>query len=183
MLRRNRADTLLEIGLTATSRIKFLHARSWHSASGASRADLICWTHFCSFHFSAASATLRSVWITFFLLHEIPQCTHFCSFLMAGSQRNSGGCFFQCGPSFPRSFSAPRHHLTPPGADSSLRAQRARSHSSMRWTHFYSPRLIDEGPALHAFDFTRRLTGLRDIGIQEARQKGGFVFRPVRPTS
>ena len=181
MLRRNRADTFLETGLTASSRIKFLHARSWHSASGASRADLICWTHFCSFHFSATSATLRSVWITFFLLHAVLQWTHFCSFLMAGSQWNSGGYFFSMRTQF-SPFPSRLRDTTWCGFFATG-AARARSHSSLRWTHFYSPRVIDEGPALHAFDFTRRLTGLRDIGIREAPQKGGFVFRPVRPTS
>ena len=56
-------------------------------------------------------------------------------------------CFFQCGPGFPRSFSL---RDTAWCRFSAMGAARARSHSSLRWTHFYSPRLIDEGPALHS---------------------------------
>ena len=98
----------------------------------------------------------------------------------AGSPRNSGGYSFLL---------ADPVLLIPFRVDIdgcqffSMGAPPTRSHSFLRWTHFYSIRSIVEEPALHAFDFTRRLTGLPDIEIQEAPQKGGFVFRPVRPTS
>jgi hypothetical protein len=180
MLRRNRPVTFSEIRPSGISWTKFLPARSCHSASAARCADLICWTHFCSSHISKTLTKPHCSWITFFLLYEVLQWTHFSSFLLPGSQRVPGAALFlHADPVFLIPFRA-----TPTGADSSLmRAPPARSHRFLRWTHFYSFRLIDEELSLHAVDFTRRFTGLRDIGIQEAPQKGGFVFRLVPPTS
>ena len=181
MLRRNRADTFLETGLTATSRIKFLHARSWHSASGGSRADLSCWTHFCSSHISTTSTKLSYAWITFFSAAWCFSVDPLLRVPLVGQSAGPGGCSFSSrGPSFPRPFSL---RDTVGCRFFTMGAARARFHRSLRWTHFYSFGLIDEGAFAGRFRFTRWVTGLRDIGIQEARQRGGFVFRAVRPTS
>jgi hypothetical protein len=181
MLRRNRADTFLEIRLTASSRIKFLHARSCHSASGASRTDFICWTHFCSSRISTTSTKLSCAWITFFSAARYFSVDPLLLVPLVGQSAGPGGCSFSPrGPSFPRSFSL---RDTAGCRFFAMGAARARFHRSLRWTHFYSFRLLDEGPFAGRFRFTRWVTGLRDIGIQEARQRGGFVFRAVRPTS
>jgi hypothetical protein len=177
---RNIAGAFLEIRFLAIYRTRFLRARSSNSASGARRADLICWTHFCSSHIiSTPPAKLRCAWITFFLLHEVFQWTHFSSFLLPGSQRAPGAALFlRADPVFLVPFRA-----TPLVPILRLCVRRPHGHIGvLRWTHFYSFRLIDEEPFLQDF-VPGRLTGLRDIEIQEALQKGGFVFRLVRPTS
>ena len=168
MLRRNRADTFLEIGRTTTSRIKFLHARSCHSASGASRAELICWTHFCSFPFPRRRRH-----------YEAPGSPSFCRTV------------FFSGPTFARS---PCRAVTgTPEAALFLRADPvflipfgappARSHDSCDGPTFTHSVWLMKIPSLHAFNFTGKFNALRDTGIQEARQKGGFVFGLVHPTS
>jgi len=116
MLRRNRANTFWEIRFSAISRPKFLRATSSNSTSGASRANLTCWTHFCSSHTSSASA--KRAWIDL-----LPCCAKFFS-----------------GPTFARSscwevngtpeaahllradpvFLVPLRAVTPTGADSSI---------------------------------------------------------------
>jgi hypothetical protein len=170
MLRRNRDAIFWEIRLSDISQARFLRARSCNSASGASRADLMCWTHFCSSHTSTAPAKLRCACLTFFPPHKVFQWTHFYSFLLLAVNGTGEACTSsRCGPSFPRSL----RFATPTGADSSRWVRRPRGlHSFLRWTHFYSFRLIDEEPSLHAFDFTDMFAGLRDIGIQEALQRG-----------
>jgi hypothetical protein len=132
----------------AIYRTRFLRARSSNSASGARRADLICWTHFCSSHISTAPAKLRSAWITFFLLHEVFQWTHFSSFLLPCSQRAPGpALFLRADPVFLIPFRA-----TPLVPILRLCVRRPHGHIGvLRWTHFYSFRLIDEEPFLQDF--------------------------------
>ena len=97
---------------------------------------------------------------------------------LAGQSTGSGGCsFLLADPVFLIPFRA-----TPLVPILRLCVRRPHGHIGvLRWTHFYSFRLIDEEPFLQDF-VPGRLTGLRDIGIQEALQKGGFVFRLVWPS-
>src|SRR5579871_4673768 len=152
MLRRNRPVTFSEIRPSDISWAKFLPASSCHSAFGARCADLICWTHFCSSHISTAPAKRRCAWTTLLLLHEVFSVDPLLLIPLAGQSTGFRTRLFSlCGPSFPHSSSRrdPRWCRF-----FAIDARPARSHHFfLRWTHFYSFRLIGEEPSLHAFDF------------------------------
>ena len=166
MLRRNCADTFLEIRLSATSRTKFPRARPCNSASGARRADLICWTHFCSSHISTAPAKLSCAGSPSSLLHEKFSVDHFRSFLLPGSQRDSLRCFFPCGPSFPHSFSQRREDrfvaMDPPPA---------RSDVLLRWTHFPHSVLLMKSRRCTLSIFTSPSMGYEKLEFRKHRKR------------
>ena len=81
-----------------------------------------------------------------------------------------------CGPSFPHPFFTPRHRLGP-----------VLLYECAAFAVFFAmdPLLLsplDEELSLRDF-VSGNFTALRDIGIQGAPQRGGFVFLLVPPTS
>ena len=149
MLRPNRSDTFLEIRLAASSESNFFlqdlatqHPKRSVPVSSAGPT-------FAHPTFLHGQRKPRCAWITLFLLYEIFSGPTFARSSRRAISRDSRGCTVSAfGPSFPRPLS---RRDTDWGHFFSMGAPPSGPHSFLRWTHFYSFRLMKSRLATISF--------------------------------